>query len=178
MSITEYKAWFLTFERFALGSFASEREYTAQFVSELHITICYVVATFSCSTLLEAIMSALECEHAHKLHHQAKGTSQCNHQGRGVEARITKFLVVEVTDTWWSNTICCRGATSAKVPSPSPFNPSPRPAWWWLSRVFNQPTVLEVPPRCILESHRCILFISRMAHHAAEWPRQPQKQQH
>lgn len=72
----EYQAKFLMLERFPLGSFASERERATQFVSGLHISLRVVVATFSCSTVAEAVMRALENEHAHDSHNQAKGTAQ------------------------------------------------------------------------------------------------------
>lgn len=52
--------------RFKLGSFASEREWAAHFVFGLRISIKFVVATFSCMTLGEVVMRALECKNAHE----------------------------------------------------------------------------------------------------------------
>lgn len=62
--MVEYQARFLTLERFMPGSFASEKKWAAQFVSRLKISIS-VMATFSCMTLGEVDMRALEWELAH-----------------------------------------------------------------------------------------------------------------
>lgn len=66
MSITEYQARFLTLLRFEPGSISNEFEQTAQFVVGLRIYIRFVVATIAYRTLAQAIMKALECEHAYE----------------------------------------------------------------------------------------------------------------
>ena len=63
-------------ERFAHDSHTSERERAAQFVSGLRISVGSVVATFSCATLAEAVMRALQNEHAHVSHHQERVVAQ------------------------------------------------------------------------------------------------------
>lgn len=56
MPVANYPAQFLTLQRFALGIFASEREWTAQFVSSLRVSIQSVVAKFSFSMLAKAVL--------------------------------------------------------------------------------------------------------------------------
>lgn len=67
MTVAKYQTRFLTLERFAPSSY---REQATQFVSRLRIHIKSIVDTFACKTLLEAVMRALECEHAQESHHQ------------------------------------------------------------------------------------------------------------
>lgn len=67
--MAKYQARFIMLERFALGSFLSKKERAAQFVSSMCISSSVVVATFSCSTLAEAGMRALEYEQAHDSHY-------------------------------------------------------------------------------------------------------------
>lgn len=77
MSVEDYQSRFLTLERFALGSFTSERE------SDLpSLYWVYMSTSFSCSTLIEVVMRALECKHAHESHHQAKGTTHTSGKGQ------------------------------------------------------------------------------------------------
>ena len=76
MSVAEYQARFLMLERFAHDSSTSERERAAQFVSGLRISVRSVVATFSCATLAEAVMRALQNEHAHVSHHQERAVAR------------------------------------------------------------------------------------------------------
>lgn len=59
--MVEYLAGFLMLERFVPSCFTSERERVAQIVSSLRISLCAVAATFSCLTLIEVVMKALEC---------------------------------------------------------------------------------------------------------------------
>lgn len=80
--MAECQGQFVTLERFAPGFFVSERELAGQFVSSLRINLRSVVATFSCSMLAEAMMMALECEHAHETHHQTRGTGHPSRQGQ------------------------------------------------------------------------------------------------
>lgn len=68
-SVAEYQARFLVLERFASGSFSPQRVRASPFVFGLHICLHVVVATFSCSTLVEAVIRALECDHTHDSHH-------------------------------------------------------------------------------------------------------------
>lgn len=81
MIVVEYLTRLLMLKRLAQGSFVTNRYQAAQFVSGLRISIRLMVVPFSCSTLAEAIMRALECEHAHKAHHQASSIGQTSHQG-------------------------------------------------------------------------------------------------
>lgn len=69
MSMIEYQAQFLTLDRFGPSHFVVERERVAQYVSGQRISIRLVIATFLCSTLVEATVRALECEHTHESHH-------------------------------------------------------------------------------------------------------------
>ena len=82
-SVAEYQARFLTLERFAPGGFVSERERASQFVAGLRLSIGSIVATFSCATLSEAVMRALQCEGAHVSYHQARGRGQVSCQTQG-----------------------------------------------------------------------------------------------
>lgn len=79
--VADYQARFLTLERFTPSSFASKRESAAQFVLGLLISIYTISVMFSCSTLAEVVMRALECEHAQQLHHQARGIGKSSCQG-------------------------------------------------------------------------------------------------
>ena len=78
--MAEYQARFRTLERFAPGYFVSERERASQFVVGLRLSIGSIVATFSCATLSEAVMRALQCEGAHVSYHQASGRGQSSRQ--------------------------------------------------------------------------------------------------
>ena len=80
--MAEYQARFQTLERFAPGCFASERERASQFVTGLILSIGSIVAMFSCATLSEAVMKALQCEGAHVSYHQARGRGQVVHQAQ------------------------------------------------------------------------------------------------
>lgn len=60
------------------------------FVPGLHFSILSVVATFSCSTLAEAVMRTLKCEHAHMSHHQSRALVILAAMVRRIEDRITK----------------------------------------------------------------------------------------
>ena len=74
--VAEFQVRFLTLERFAPGCYASERERVAWFVAGLRLSIGSIVATFSCATLSEAVMRALQYEGAHVSYHQARGRGQ------------------------------------------------------------------------------------------------------
>lgn len=78
MSVAKYQARFLTLERFPPISFSSQRESTTHIVSGLHIGNRSMAATISCLTLVEAMMRALEYEHAYKFHLHARGIRQFN----------------------------------------------------------------------------------------------------
>lgn len=98
-------ARFFMLERFAPSNFSSERERAAEFVSELRISLRAMVATFSYSTLAEAVMRALECEHARDSHHQAKGTRPLVARVIRTEHRISGAH--NDRGGWWSGCACC-----------------------------------------------------------------------
>lgn len=58
----EYEIRFLALERFAPGSFYTERERVVRFVSGLRLSLKAVVSMFARATLEETVMKAIEGE--------------------------------------------------------------------------------------------------------------------
>lgn len=90
MIVAEYLTRFLALQRFALGTFHSERQRATKFVRGLHLSLQLAMSMFHCAMLEEVVVRVLEGEATHCIHHMKLSHDQSTklqfkqkHRGKG-----------------------------------------------------------------------------------------------